>query len=265
MQNKINILAIGDVVGKPGRNALKKHLFNLKKNLDLDFIVANIENASGGFGPSLSTMEELLELPINVFTTGSHIWDKKEFVASLDLYPMVLRPANYPEGNPGKGFIVQEIKGIKIAVLQLQGRTFMESLDCPFQKFLSLKKEFPPDSLKIIDFHGEATSEKNAFAHFVDGEVNLVFGTHTHIPTRDERILNKGTVFITDIGMTGNYDSAIGFDKDIIISRFLKQTPVKFEVAKGEGHLSALFVSFSTTDFKPLELKFIFEPPLRNN
>lgn len=265
MQNKINVLVIGDVVGRPGRNALKKYLFDLKKNFDLDFIVANVENASGGFGPSPSTMEELLALPINVFTTGSHIWDKKEFVASIELYPMVLRPANYPEGNPGKGIIIQEIKGTKIVVLQLQGRTFMESIDCPFQKFLSLKKEFPESSLVIIDFHGEATSEKNAFAHFVDGQVNLVFGTHTHIPTRDERVLKKGTVFITDVGMTGSYDSTIGFDKDIIISRFLKQTPVKFEVAKGEGHISALFVSFSIPDLKPLELKFIFEPPLRNN
>jgi len=264
MQNKINVLVVGDVVGRPGRNALKKNLFDLKKSLDLDFIVVNIENASGGFGPSPSTMEELLTLPINVFTTGGHIWDKKEFVSSFDLYPMVLRPANYPEGNAGKGFILQEVKGVSVVVLQLQGRVFMEPFDCPFQKFLSLKKEFPPNSLKIIDFHGEATSEKNAFANFVDGEVNLVFGTHTHIPTRDERVLKKGTVFITDIGMTGNYNSVIGFDKDIIVSRFLKQTPVKFEVAKGEGHLSALFVSFSLPDLKPIDLRFIFEPPLRS-
>lgn len=261
MQNKIKVLAIGDVVGRPGREVLKENLPSLKKNLEIDFIVANIENASSGFGPTPQTMEELLSFPIDVFTTGGHIWDKKEFVSSLHLYPMVIRPANYPEGNPGFGFAIRELNGLKIVVLQLQGRVFMETLDCPFQKFSSLYAQFPKDSLIIIDFHGEATSEKNAFAHFVDGKAHLVFGTHTHIPTRDERILEKGTVFITDVGMTGNYNSVIGFDKDIIISRFLKQTPQKFEVAKGKGKISALLVTFTLPDFKPEELKFIFGPP----
>lgn len=261
MQNKINILAIGDVVGKPGRNALKKNLFELKKNLNIDFIIVNIENASGGFGPNVSTMEELLELPINVFTTGGHIWDKQEFVSSLDLYPMVLRPANYPKGNPGKEFFQQEVKGVNVVVFQLQGRVFMETIDCPFQKFSSLLQVFPEKSLILVDFHGEATSEKNAFAHFADGKANLVFGTHTHIPTRDERILEKGTVYITDVGMTGCYESAIGFDKDIIISRFLKQTPVRFEVAKGEGKISGLFVSYLIPELKPVEIRFILAPP----
>lgn len=261
MQNKLNILVIGDVVGKPGRDVLKENLPFLKKNLEIDFIVANIENASGGFGPTPQTMEELLELPIDVFTSGGHIWDKKEFVSCLNLYPMVIRPANYPDGNPGFGYAIRDLDNFKIVVLQLQGRVFMETIDCPFQKFLSLYPQFPKDSLIIIDFHGEATSEKNAFGHFVDGKVHLVFGTHTHIPTRDERVLEKGTVFITDVGMTGNYDSAIGFNKDIIIERFLKQTPIKFEVAKGKGKISGLFVSFGVPDFKPSELKFIFGPP----
>lgn len=260
MQNSLKVLVIGDIVGRPGREVLKENLPLLKKNLGIDFVVANIENASGGFGPTPQTMEELLSFPIDVFTSGGHIWDKKEFVNSLHLYPMVIRPANYPEGNPGSGFAIRELNGLKIVVLQLQGRVFMETLDCPFQKFLSLYPQFPKDSLIIIDFHGEATSEKNAFAHFVDGKAHLVFGTHTHIPTRDERILKGGTVFITDVGMTGCYDSVIGFDKEIIVSRFLKQTPQKFEVAKGKGKISALFVSFSIPDLKPLELKFIFEP-----
>lgn len=261
MQNKINILAIGDVVGKPGRNALKKNLFELKKNLNIDFIIVNCENASGGFGPSPETMEELLEFPINVFTTGGHIWDKKEFVSSLDLYPMVVRPANYPKGNPGKEFFQQEVKGVNVVVLQLQGRVFMETIDCPFQKFALLYEKFDKNSLIIVDFHGEATSEKNAFAHFADGKANLVFGTHTHIPTRDERILEKGTVYITDVGMTGCYDSVIGFKKEIIISRFLKQLPIKFEVANGEGKISALFVSYLIPELKPVEVKFILSPP----
>lgn len=260
MQNRINILAIGDIVGKPGRNAVKKYLPEIKKSLNIDFVIANIENSAGGFGPNKKVMEEFLSLPIDIFTTGDHVWDQKEFVDSLELYPMVLRPANYPDENKGKGYLILELKGIKIIVLQLEGRAFMQPIDCPFKKFDFLYNQFPKDSLIIVDFHAEATSEKNAFAHFVDGRAHLVFGTHTHIPTRDERILKKGTVFITDLGMTGNYDSVIGFEKNIIISRFIKQTPIRFEVAKGEGRLCCFFVSFSIPDFKPIELKFIVKP-----
>ncbi len=264
MQNNLNLLVVGDVVGRPGRRALYKFLPKLKKDLNLDLIIVNIENASSGFGPTPQTMQELLELPIDVFTTGSHIWDRKEFVNSLNLFPMVLRPANYPEENLGKGFIILEIKNKKVVILQLQGRVFMETIDCPFKKFDNLYSQFPKDSLIIVDFHGEATSEKNAFGQYVDGRAHLVFGTHTHIPTRDERILKNSTIYITDLGMTGCYESVIGFNRDIIISKFLKQTPIKFEVAKGEERISGLYASFSLPDLKPLSFKFIFKPPFSN-
>lgn len=259
----MKVLCIGDVVGKPGRKALAEHLPALVKELGADFVVANIENASGGFGPEPKALEEFLTLPIHVFTTGSHIWDKKEFVASLDLYPTVIRPANYPPGNPGKGWILVDAPGgRKAAVLQLQGRVFMDTIDCPFRACDAILQEIPPDVPVIVDFHAEATSEKNAFAHFVDGRVSAVFGTHTHVPTADARVLPGGTGYITDTGMCGVYDSVIGFDKGVIVGRFLKQTPVRFEVARGPAHLSAVLFDIADTGRKCHSAKYILRPDI---
>jgi len=257
----MKVLCIGDVVGRPGRKALAEHLPGLVKSEQIDLIVANIENASGGFGPEPKAMEELMTLPIHVFTTGSHIWDKKEFVGALDLYPTVLRPANYPKENPGKGFLIHTLSdGRSVAVAQLQGRVFMETLDCPFKGVEEILKEWPAAVPVVVDFHGEATSEKQAFAHFVDGRVSAVFGTHTHVPTGDARVLPGGTGFITDVGMCGAYDSVIGFDKDIIVKRFLRQTPIRFEVAKGPAHLSAVLFDIADTGRKCLSAKYILRP-----
>ena len=257
----MRVLCIGDVVGKPGRKALADHLPPLVKSLAADLVIVNIENASGGFGPEPKAMEELMGLPIHVFTTGSHIWDKKEFVGVLDLYPMVIRPANYPPKNPGRGWLIHDLpEGRKAAVIQLQGRVFMETLDCPFRALDAILAEIPPEVPVLVDFHAEATSEKQAFGHYADGRVSAVFGTHTHVPTADARVLSGGTGYLTDAGMCGAYDSVIGFDKEIILQRFLRQTPVRFEVARGPAHLSGVLFNIEDRGRKCLSAKHILRP-----
>ncbi len=259
----LRVLGIGDVVGKPGRKALAEHLGPLIREHGVHLVVANIENAAGGFGPDLKTMQELLELPIHVFTAGSHVWDKKEFAAALDLYPMVLRPANYPPGNPGRGHIVWPLPdGRKVAVVQLEGRVFMDALDCPFRALDALLAELPPEVPLLVDFHGEATSEKQAFGHYADGRVAAVWGTHTHVPTADARILPGGTAFLTDVGMCGAYDSVIGFDKEVIVGKFLRQAPVRFEVARGTGHLAGVLIDIDYATKKATAIRPLMVPAL---
>jgi len=259
----LRVLGIGDVVGKPGRKALAEYLPGFIKEHGVHLVVANIENAAGGFGPDLKTMEELLTLPIHVFTAGSHVWDKKEFSNALDLYPMVLRPANYPPGNPGRGHIVWPLPdGRKVAVVQLEGRVFMDMLDCPFRALDSLLAELPPEVPLLVDFHGEATSEKQAFGHYADGRAAAVWGTHTHVPTADARVLPGGTAFITDVGMTGAYDSVIGFDKEVIVGRFLRQAPVRFEVARAPGHLAAALIDIDFPAKRATAIRHVLVPPL---
>lgn len=240
----MKVLVIGDVVGEPGRRAIAKSLPRLVANHAVDLVIANGENVAGGFGITPDLAHELFELGISVITTGNHAWDKKEIVEFIRHEPRLLRPANYPDGVPGTGSLVVETPGgERLAVLHVMGRAFMPTLDCPFQvarrEVARLKQE---TAAIIVDMHGEATSEKMAMGHFLDGDVTAVVGTHTHVQTADEQILPKGTAYITDIGMTGPVHSVIGIKKELVIEKFLTQMPRRFEVASGPGQLCAVMI-----------------------
>jgi len=259
----MKVLFIGDVVGEPGRKALRHGLSKLIERLKIDFIIANVENAAGGFGITPSVGEEIFSLGVNVLTSGNHIWDKKEAVTYIAQEKRLLRPANYPEGVPGSGSIIAEtMDGGKIAVLNISGRVFMNLVDCPFRgskrEILRLKEIA---NVIVVDFHAEATSEKLAIGWFLDGEVSAVIGTHTHVQTADETILPKGTAYITDVGMTGPTDSVIGVKKEQIIGKFLTSIPVRFETAKGPVVLSAVVIDIDSRSgraysIQRLQLKF---------
>jgi metallophosphoesterase (TIGR00282 family) len=239
----IKLLYIGDVVGQPGRRALHQKLEHVVDREKVDFTVVNIENAAGGFGVTEAIMEELSELPINAYTSGNHIWDKKDFVDNYDHYEHVIRPANYPSGNPGKGRVVrQTASGVPVAVLQLMGNVFMPPCDNPFHCADRELEALEGVKVIMVDIHGEATSEKQAMGRYLDGRVSAVLGTHTHVPTADERILPNGTAFQTDVGMTGAYDSVIGFRPDEALHRFLMNTPKKLEVAKRDIRLCGALI-----------------------
>lgn len=257
MQNKLNILFIGDIIGKPGRQAVSQLLLNLKKKLNIDFVIGNVENAAGGFGITPKIAEELSNLGINCLTSGNHIWDKKEIFDYLDKSNNILRPANYFTGVAGSGSKIFEIKNnIKIGVINLTGLVYMTALESPFYVALreieKLKKE---TNIIFIDFHAEATSEKIALGWFLDGKVSAIIGSHTHVQTADERILPQKTAYITDAGMTGPFDSVIGSDKDIILKKFLTQIPIKFEVAKEDIRLCGVVITIDPISGKALEIK----------
>jgi hypothetical protein len=237
----VKVLFIGDIVGKPGRQAVTALLPSLQREYGIALTIANAENAAGGFGIIPSVAEELFKANIDLLTSGNHIWDKKETELYLATERRLLRPANYPEAAPGYGAALWEQGGRRVGVLNLQGRVFMPTIDCPFrvaEQEIALLKE--ATDLIIIDFHAEATSEKQAFARFVDGRVSAVVGTHTHVQTADEQILPAGTAYITDVGMTGASDSVIGMEPADVLRRFLTQMPTKFRVAKGTPILSAV-------------------------
>ncbi len=240
----MRVLYIGDVVGQPGRRALHQKLEPVIGREHVDFTIVNIENAAGGFGVTEAIMEELSDLPIHVFTSGNHIWDKKDFVDNYDHYPHVIRPANYPAGNPGKGVVVrQTASGVNVAVLQFMGNVFMPPADNPFHcADRELAALDPAIKVILVDIHCEASSEKQAMGRYLDGRVSAVVGTHTHVPTADERLLPGGTAFQTDVGMTGAYDSVIGFRPEEALHRFLMNTPRKLEVAKRDVRLSGALI-----------------------
>lgn len=256
----IKVLFIGDINGKAGRNCVKAVLPGLIKEKNIDFIIANVENAAGGFGITYETFREIKENKIDVLTMGNHTWDNKDIFTFIDNEPSLLRPANLPEDVPGRGFGVFSVNnsGIKIGVINLNGRIFMEPAQCPFriaEKIVNEIKEITP--VIIVDIHAEATSEKQAMGFFLDGKVSAVIGTHTHVPTADERILPNGTGFITDAGMTGPFDSVIGVKKDIIIRRFLNGLPEKFEIANNDIHLNGVFLSIDTDSGKTKDINRI--------
>jgi metallophosphoesterase (TIGR00282 family) len=238
----MKVLFIGDIVGKVGRVTVKALLPNLVNRYKIDFVIANGENLAGGFGITDKTADELFSLGVHVITTGNHVWDKKEFVSQIAKLDNVLRPLNYPSGVPGFGSIIATVaSGLKIAVINISGRVFMSSIDCPFRTAEDeVKKICSITKTIIIDFHAEATSEKIAFGYFMDGTVSAVIGTHTHVQTADEKIFPGGTAYITDVGMTGPSNSVIGIEKEQVIQRFLTNIPIRFETAKGEGILSAV-------------------------
>ncbi len=238
-------LLIGDVIGRPGRVVVQRTVPGLREDLGIDLVVANCENLAGGVGVTPSTADELFRSGVDVLTSGNHVWRKKEVFELLKLDHRVLRPANYPETAPGFGSAtIETISGLKVGILNLQGRVFMEPVvDCPFRVATrELERLKLITAVIIVDIHAEATSEKVALGWFLDGKVSAIFGTHTHIPTADERILPKGTAFLTDVGMTGPYDSVIGRRVDQILERFTSGLPTKADVAEGNLQLRAAIV-----------------------
>ena len=237
----MKILCIGDIVGKSGRSYLADNLKMIVRENEIDFIIANGENSAHGVGITVSIYEELLGYGIDIITLGNHAWAKKEIIDYIDETKKLIRPANYPQGTPGKGYVIYEKKGKKIAVINLCGRVYMECLECPFKTIDAILNDIGNRAdMIIVDFHAEATSEKQAMGWYLDGKVTAVFGTHTHVQTSDERILPKGTGYITDVGMTGPMDSILGVERDIIINKFLNMMPARFEVASGPAVFGAI-------------------------
>jgi hypothetical protein len=240
----LNVLFIGDVVGQPGRRALDRALLPLIDRNNVDFTIVNIENAAGGFGLTVELFQELSKLPIDVFSSGNHIWDKKEIYEVLNSSDRLLRPANYPPGNPGRGWTVQTTAaGVPVGVLNLQGQVFMPAqCDSPFRVADEELARAGDVKVIVVDMHAEATSEKIAIGWYLDGRVSAVLGTHTHVPTADETVRPGGTAYQTDVGMTGAYEGVIGFARDRIIEKFLAQTPKAFETARRDIRLCGALV-----------------------
>ena len=237
---------IGDVVGSPGRGILAKALPLVFKKYAIDYCVANVENAAGGFGVTKDVCDEILDAGVDCLTSGNHIWDKKEILGVVDLIPQLLRPLNYPATQPGRGSHVGKARrsGAPVATLNLSRRVFMHgAMDDPFTLGLAEVERLQQEAKVIlVDMHGEATSEKTAIAHYFDGKVTAVVGTHTHVPTCDHRVLPGGTAYCSDLGMTGPYDSVIGVEKSVVIQRFLTAMPNRFETAKGDPRFAAVVV-----------------------
>ena len=245
----VKLLFIGDVIGKPGRDALSRELHRIVDRHRVDLVIANGENAAGGFGLTAETAEELFKCGVQMITSGNHIWDKKDALEYIKREERIVRPANYPEGTPGRGTtIVKTPGGVKIGILNLEGRVFMNNLDCPFRcadrEIAKLKEETP---IVFVDFHAEATSEKVSLGWYLDGRVCAVIGTHTHVQTADERILTAGTAYLTDAGMTGAFDSVIGVKKEEAILKFISQRPSKFEVAKKDTRINGVVIEVDET------------------
>lgn len=230
----MNFLIVGDIIGKPGRRALKHALAGYRDMVDV--VLVNVENAAGGFGMTESVYRELLSMGVDVMTSGNHIWDKKEVYDFIDKVDNLLRPANYPEGVPGKGYGIFEKNGVRFCVINLMGRSLLDSnLDNPFLLFDRLYDELSrKTNIILVDFHAETTSEKWAFGIYVDGRASVVYGTHTHVPTADQVILKKGTAYVSDVGMSGCWYSAIGMKPKQAIDRFTKGIPQKYEVEEKE-------------------------------
>ena len=261
MSELIKVLFIGDAVGKPGRETLKELWPKLKKRYAWDFVLLNGENAAGGVGITGRIYQELMDIGCDGLTAGNHVWDKKEFIQEIENCPKLARPANYPPGVPGRDHIIIEKQGVKIAVLNFNGRVFMPCIDCPFQSAEKKVKELAAKTpIVIVDFHAEATSEKAAFGWYLDGKVSAVLGTHTHVQTADEKILPFGTAFISDVGMVGARDSVIGVQSGPIVNRFLLQLPQKFEPeAKGPMLFNAVLLTIDKNSGKSVKIERINE------
>jgi metallophosphoesterase (TIGR00282 family) len=244
----MRILFIGDVVSSPGRDMVKQYLPQLKSKHKPNFTIINGENAAGGKGITEKIYRGFLEWGAQAVTLGNHAWHNKEVFEFVDKAKYLVRPGNFPEGNPGVGMVFLQMNGIEIAVINLQGRTFLPSIDCPFRKADELVEQARKRTPYIfVDFHAEATSEKQAMGWYLDGRVSAVVGTHTHVQTADERILAKGTAYITDVGMTGPYDGILGVEKEAVLKKFLTELPVRFEVVKeGRNQLNGILLDVDT-------------------
>lgn len=257
----LNILFIGDIVGKTGLDMVSMWLPSLEKKYNADIIIANGENASDGKGCTEKEGSVLFGLNVKTITGGNHTWDKHQSQDYLKKENRVLRPMNYPRGTYGNGFYIAETKKGKVGVLNLQGRAFMASIDCPFRAAdWAVNKIKEQTKIIIVDFHAEATAEKLALANYLDGKVSAVIGTHTHIQTADERIFPNGTGYITDSGMTGPYDSVIGMKTEAAINRFLYQTPQKYQVASEKNHLCGLYLKVDSETGGTVEIERLIIP-----
>ncbi|MBI3697331.1 MAG: TIGR00282 family metallophosphoesterase [Acidobacteria bacterium] len=245
----MRILFIGDIYGSAGRRIVADHVGDIVRTQQIDLVIANCENAAAGFGITPRLAEELLGVGIHVLTSGNHIWDKKEILEYIGRQPRLLRPDNYPGGSPGSGvFVGSTTAGVEYAVINLQGRTHLPNTDCPFRRADAILASLAASvRVRVVDFHAEVTSEKIAFGWYVDGRVSAVLGTHTHVPTADERILPGGTAYHTDVGMTGSYDSVIGAEKEAAIGRFLTGMPVRLEPARTDVRLAAAILDLDET------------------
>lgn len=259
----IKILFLGDIVSKTGRKIVKEVLPELKSQYEPSVTIANGENAAGGFGLDLSTCDEILSAGVELITTGNHIWKKKDIVKYLESKSQkLIRPANYPEGSPGNGFLIHVLpNGQTLGLANVMGRVFLSDLiDCPFRKIDEILSGPLSDcDYTFVDFHAEATSEKVAFGYHLDGRATIVVGTHTHVQTADERLLPEGTAYITDVGMCGPYDGVIGMDKDTIIKRFMSARSENFGSAKGRAQLNAVLITLDEATKKALKIERIFE------
>jgi len=239
----LKILFIGDIVGRPGRNILERQLPALLEEHRIDFTIANGENAAGGNGINRRIFEDIRNIGVDAVTMGNHVWDKKEILEIIN-NDHLIRPVNYPPGTPGKGWRLFKIDSqTSIAVVNVSGRVFLPPLDCPFRAMEEILREVRQlTPLVVVDFHAEATSEKIAMGWFLDGQVTAVVGTHTHVQTADARLLTRGTAYITDAGMTGPRDSVLGVEREMVINKFLRQIPVRFELAEGDIQLNGVII-----------------------
>ena len=255
----MKILFIGDIIGSPGRMAVRELLPALIAKKKIDFVIANCENVAAGFGVTKNVVEELFKYKIAVLTSGNHIWNKREVLEFIGDFDRLLKPANYPQSTPGAGSVVVPLQdGISVGVLNLAGRVFMQPIDCPFvtakNKIAELREK---TKIIIVDIHAEATSEKKALGWYLDGEVSAVLGTHTHVQTADEEILPQGTAYISDVGMTGPFDSVIGIKKETIIERFLTQMPNKFDLAKNDIRMQGVIMDIDAENGKAKSIERI--------
>ena len=246
----MNLLFLGDIVGRPGRDLVRRHVRALASRYDAALVIANGENAAGGAGITRDNMLEILAAGVDVITTGNHVWDKRETLEFIGNEPRLLRPANYPEGTPGKGsYVATATNGVRVGVINVMGRIFMNAIDDPFRSAQLEVARVRGDGAQVIfvDMHAETTSEKMALSYYLDGQVAAVIGTHTHVQTADERILPNGTACLTDVGMTGPHDGVIGMDKTAVIARFVTALPGRFETASGDHRLNGVVVTVDQT------------------
>lgn len=257
----MRVLFIGDIMGRPGRSAVARALPLIREEYGSpDFIIANGENSAGGFGLTERVMNELFSMGIDILTNGNHVWDKKEFVQFLDCEPRILRPANHPQGTIGKGFNIYEKAGCRLAVMCLQGRTFMPPMDCPFRTAEKLIEDTGVPAAIFVDFHAEASSEKRALACWLDGKVSAVVGTHTHVQTADEEVLPGGTAFISDAGMTGGHAGVIGMTLESVLPKFLYGVPSKFEVCDRNVRFQAVIVDIDAETGRGMDIQRVNIP-----
>ncbi|OWZ83113.1 TIGR00282 family metallophosphoesterase [Natranaerobius trueperi] len=254
----MRILMIGDIVGNPGRKCIRDLLPKIKENYNIDFTIANCENLAGGKGINKKVINNIFTYGVDVATSGNHIWDKKEIFDFIDSETRILRPANYPVKTPGRGYHIFELNGNNIGIINLSGRVFMSDLDCPFQKASTIIEELRSQcKIILLDFHAEATSEKMALGRYLDGKASAIVGTHTHVQTSDERIFENGTGYITDIGMTGPYESILGVESEPVINNFLTQLPERFEVASGKVQFNGVVIEIEEADGKCKDIERI--------